>query len=220
RAGGGRPKRWPRNPPGGRLERGLRPVSAGTAASSFGQNRRRATPAGSAARTARPQPGQRSRCNRCSRISTATGGSSATWCRAGTPAGSRSSEDVAAAAAPRPVVDDLGHALEWKQRPPVTGMTRLAALLAPCPARPSPLTQPGRIVARRQRRVTRIALQPLLELLDPLRQRVELRVLRLQSRRQRQQHLDDRLASLRVDRLRLRALHTRSFATPKRVPAD
>jgi hypothetical protein len=75
-------------------------------------------------------------------------------------------------------------------------------------------------MARRQRRVRRVALQPLLELLDPLRQRSELRVLRLQPGRQRDQRIDHRLAPRRVDRLRLRALHTRSFATPKRVPAD
>jgi hypothetical protein len=99
-------------------------------------------------------------------------------------------------------------------------MARLAALLAPRPARPAALPQPGRIVARRQRRITRIALQPLLELLDPLRQRRPLRILRLQPRRQRQQRVHDRLAPRRVDRLRLRALHTGSFATPKRVPAD
>jgi len=99
-------------------------------------------------------------------------------------------------------------------------MTGLAALLAARPARASALPQPRRVVARRQRRVTRIALQPLLEFLDPLRHCGELRVLRFQPRRQRQQRLDDRLAPRRVDRLRLRALHTGSFATPKRVPAD
>jgi hypothetical protein len=129
-------------------------------------------------------------------------------------------EDVAATAALRPVVDDLAHPLDRKQRSPVPEMAPLTALLAARPPRPSALPQPRRIVARRQRRVARIALQPLLELLDTLRQRGELRVLRLQPRRQREQRVDDRLAPLRVDRLRLRTLHTRSFATPKRVPAD
>jgi hypothetical protein len=62
--------------------------------------------------------------------------------------------------------------------------------------------------------------QPLLELLDALRQRHDLRVLRLEPRRQRHQCLDDLLASSCVDRLRLRALRARSFATPNRVPAD
>ena len=63
-------------------------------------------------------------------------------------------------------------------------------------------------------------LQPLLELLDSLRQGRQLRVLRLQSRRQRQQYLDDRLAPLLADRLGFRALHIGSFAAPNRVPAD
>src|SRR6266540_2854322 len=129
-------------------------------------------------------------------------------------------EDVTATAACRPVVDDLRHPLDRKQRAPMTGMAGLPALLPPRPPRPAPLPQPGRIVARRQRRVTRVALQPLLELLNALRQRRQLRILRLQPRRQRQHDIDDRLASLRVDRLRVRPLHTRSFATPKRVPAD
>jgi hypothetical protein len=129
-------------------------------------------------------------------------------------------EDVAAATPLRPVLDHLAHPLERKQRPPMPAMARLPALLPPRPPRPAPLPQPRRIIARRQRRIARVAFEALLELLDPLRQRGELRVLRLQPRRQRQQHVDHRLASLRVDRLRLRALHTRSFATPKRVPAD
>jgi hypothetical protein len=54
----------------------------------------------------------------------------------------------------------------------------------------------------------RVPLQPLLKLPDTLRELRQLGVLRLQPRRQRQQHLDHRLAALRVDRLRLRALHT------------
>src|SRR5215207_3960485 len=99
-------------------------------------------------------------------------------------------------------------------------MTGLAAPRASRPARTSPLPKPGRVVARRQRRVTRVTLQPLLELLHTLRQRSQLRVLGLKSGGQREQRVDDLLAPLRVDRLRLQALHTRSFATPKRVPAD
>src|SRR5712692_5608169 len=129
-------------------------------------------------------------------------------------------EDVAAAAALRPVLDDLRHPLDRKQRPPVPRMARLAAPLPPRPPRAAPLPQPGRVVARRQRRIARIALQPLLKLLDPLSQLRELRLLRLQPRRQPEQRIDHRLTPLRIDRLRLQALHTRSFATPKRVPAD
>src|SRR6266498_651435 len=129
-------------------------------------------------------------------------------------------EDVTAATAPRPVLDNLGHSFDRKQRPPMPDVTGLAALLPSRPARPAPLPQPGRIMARRRRRITRVAFQPLLELLDTLRQLRELRVLRLQPRRQPEQRIDHRLAPLRVDRLRLQTLHTRSFATPKRVPAD
>ncbi len=99
-------------------------------------------------------------------------------------------------------------------------MARLPALLAARPARPPALPQPRRVVARRQRGVTRVSLQLLLELLHPLRQRSQLRILHLQPRRQRHQRADYRLASRRVDRLRLRALHTGSFAAPNRVPAD
>src|SRR5919198_6675826 len=102
-------------------------------------------------------------------------------------------EDVAAATALRPVIDDLAHALDRKQRPPVAGMSWLRAPPPPRAARPAPLPKPGWVVARRQRGVTGVTLQPLLELLDPLRQRRELRVLRLQTRRQRHQRADQRL---------------------------
>ena len=129
-------------------------------------------------------------------------------------------EDMAARAALWPVVNDVGHSFDRKQRAPVARMLRLSALLAPRPPRPAALPHPGRVVARRQRRVTRVALQPLLELLNTLRQRRQLRVLRLQSRRQRQQRLDRRLLPGCVDRLGPRALYTGSFAAPNRVPAD
>ncbi len=112
-------------------------------------------------------------------------------------------ENVAAATPLRPVIDDIRHPLDWKQRSPVTRMSRLSARLAPRPARAAALPEPRRVMARRERGVARVALQPLLELLDPLRQRSQLRVLRLQPRRQRHQRLDHRLASRRVDRLRL-----------------
>jgi hypothetical protein len=54
-------------------------VKAAIAASSFGPKQPDGTPAGSSARTVRPQSGQQSRCKRCSLISTANGGNSATW---------------------------------------------------------------------------------------------------------------------------------------------
>ncbi len=107
-----------------------------------------------------------------------------------------------------------------KQRPPVPNVARLAAALSARAAfLPTPRS-PRRILARRQRGVARVALQPLLKLPDTLRQLRKLGVLRLQSRRQRQRHLHHRLATMRVDRLRLRALHARPFATRARDPAD
>src|SRR5919198_931130 len=127
-------------------------------------------------------------------------------------------EDVTATTALRPVVDDLSRALDRKQRASVPDVAGLCALLPPRPPRPSPFPQPGRILARRQRRVERVALQLLLQLLDPLRQRRKLRVLRLQPRRQRQQRVDHGLAPLRINLLRLHPLHTRSFATPPPPP--
>src|SRR5439155_25879819 len=112
-------------------------------------------------------------------------------------------ENVAAATPLRPVIDDIRHPLGWEQRSPVTRMSRLSARLAPRPARAAALPEPRRVMARRERGVARVALQPLLELLDPLRERSQLRVLRLQPRRQRHQRLDQRLASRPADRLRL-----------------
>src|SRR6266496_162117 len=52
-------------------------------------------------------------------------------------------EDVTATAARRPVIDDLRHPLDRKQRPPVTDMAELPALLPPRPPRPASLPQPG-----------------------------------------------------------------------------
>ncbi len=127
-------------------------------------------------------------------------------------------EDVAAAAALRPVLDHLAHPLDRKQRPPMPNMARLAAPLSPRPPRPPPLCRPRRILARRQRRVMRVALQPLLELSNTLGELCQLGVLCFHSRRQRQQHLDHRLAPLRVDRLRLRALHTAFIRRPGAGP--
>jgi hypothetical protein len=128
-------------------------------------------------------------------------------------------EDVAAAAALRPVVDDVRDPFDREQR--VRSQDGQAARLA---CGPSPVT--GRFPSHgrswlggndelRESRFSRCSSSS-----TPLRQRRQLRALRLQPRRQRKEYLDDRLTPLRVDRLRLRTLHTRSFATPKRVPAD
>ncbi|MEA2302331.1 MAG: hypothetical protein QOE44_2866 [Solirubrobacteraceae bacterium] len=76
----------------------------------------------------------------------------------------------------------------------------------------------GRIGARRQRRVTRRAPNPPLELSDPL---VLLGYALLQPPDlliHPQQHRDDRVATLRIDRLGLRPLHTRNIPCKSRKP--
>jgi hypothetical protein len=117
------------------------------------------------------------------------------------------------------VIHDLGHPLDRKQGAPIPRMARLAARLRPVPRdRPRLPSQGGSWLGDSDE--LRESLRPLLELLDPLRQRGQLSILGFQPCRQRRQRLHDRLASRRVDRLRLRALHTGSFAAPNRVPAD
>jgi hypothetical protein len=179
-------------------------VRAAIAASNFGPKQPRGTATGSSARTVQPQSGHQTCWSRCSLISTASGGNSATWRRAGIPLGSLiPAEDVTATTAPRPALRDLCHPLDKNQHAPVPDMTGLAALLAPRPPRPAPLPQQRRIMTRRQPRVGRVPFRPLLELLDPLRQRHQLRILYLRPGSQSEQRIDHRLAPLRVDRLRL-----------------
>jgi hypothetical protein len=67
------------------------------------------------------------------------------------------------------------------------------------------------ILARRQRRVTRVTAKPALELLNP---RLKLRDPTIHL----QQHLDDRLTARRVDRLSLSALHTPTFDAAELCP--
>ena len=88
-----------------RRETRLRIASVATAASMRGPKAPAGTSAGSSARIASPQSGQRRRCRRCSVTSTAISGSSVTWRRAGSPAASSAiGEAVPASAAPRPML--------------------------------------------------------------------------------------------------------------------
>jgi hypothetical protein len=118
------------------------------------------------------------------------------------------------------VVDQPIDLRERLQRPPVAGMARLPTLLSPRAWRALARRRARRILAGRKRGVLRAAAQPPLELLHPCRQLRDLRLLRLDPRRQREQHRDDSLASLGVDRLRLGPLHTTRFASPAEVPSQ
>lgn len=128
-------------------------------------------------------------------------------------------EAMPAPAAPRPMVDHPSDLTLCKQRPPVTGMTGLATLPAPRSRLSPALRRLWRILARRRRRIPRVAIQPLLEILDTSDQLRDLSVLRVDPRRQRQQNRDDRLAPLLRDRLRLGPLHTARFAAPAADPS-
>jgi hypothetical protein len=98
-------------------------------------------------------------------------------------------------------------------------MARLATRPATRPVLAAPRRRPGRILARRLRRVPRRAPGLALELSDPLllprhprRQRLKPRRQPLVLRRQLQQHLDDHLTALLIDRIRLGPLHPRFVA--------
>src|SRR5438034_6931955 len=98
-------------------------------------------------------------------------------------------------------------------------MTVLATLLAPRSRLRPALRRIRRILARRRRRLARVAIQPLLEILDASNRLRDLSVLRVDPRRQRQQDADDCLAPLLIlDRLRPGPLHMTRFATPAGGP--
>src|SRR5215207_1513664 len=106
-------------------------------------------------------------------------------------------------------------------------MTGLAALRSARGILASPRRAARRIGARRLRRVARRPLDPTLELRDPLllpgdlrRQLLDLRLKPLVLRRQRQQHLNDGIATLLIDRLGLGALHTPKFDARRLCPPD
>src|SRR3954447_12346859 len=106
-------------------------------------------------------------------------------------------------------------------------MTGLAARLAPRRILAATRRAARRIGARRLRRVARRPLDPALKLRDPLllpgdlrRQLLDLRLKPLVLRRQRQQHLDDGIATLLIDRLGLGALHTPKFDARRLCPPN
>jgi hypothetical protein len=129
-----------------------------------------------------------------------------------------SGEHMTALAASGPLVDAVVARPRRQQRTPLALMPRLAAL--PAPRRILALSRRAarRIHARRLRRVARAAIQPALELCDPLtlpsdrlRQLLDLAV-------HPQQHLDHDLAAGVIDRLRFSPLHTTKFDAPELCP--
>jgi hypothetical protein len=121
-------------------------------------------------------------------------------------------KDVAAPAVLRPMLNHLIDRTRRQQLAAVTLVPRLSALRTPrailSPRRP-PLA--WRIRARRQRRVTRAPRELTLQLSHP---RFEL----LNTTIHRQQNLDYSLTPRVIDRLRLRALHTPTFAEAELRP--
>ena len=121
-------------------------------------------------------------------------------------------EHVAAATRHRPVVDKLVDYRRGQQLTTMTLVTRLPARGTARAVLATPTRRcPGPILARRQRRVARIATELALELLDP---RLKLRDPTIH----RQQHLDNRLTTGVIDRLRLSALHTQTFDNAQLCP--
>jgi hypothetical protein len=128
-------------------------------------------------------------------------------------------EDVPARTGGRPVLDDVVDRPRRQQRPALALMPGLATRPA---ARPvlAALGRPGRILARRLRRVARAAPQPALQIGDALvlpgdtlAQPRDLLV-------HPQQHRHDHVPALLVDRLGLGALHTTEFAAPALCPPN
>ena len=121
---------------------------------------------------------------------------------------------VAAIAAIGPMINDHIDRPRRQQRAALALMPRLATLTATRRILPAPWRRARRIDARRLRTVARAAVQPPLELRDPLiltsnprGQNLDLRLQPLVLRRQRQQNIDNRVTALLVDGLRLGTLH-------------
>src|ERR1019366_4732069 len=108
----------------------------------------------------------------------------------------RLGEHVTAPAPGRPVVDELVNCPRRQQVTTVPFMTRLPALRTTRAVLAAPAAQRRArwILARRRRRVSRVAPQPTLKLLDP---RLKLRDPAVH----REKHLDDRLPARVIDRL-------------------
>ena len=192
----------------------LRTDSTATAAWKRGPNALLATSAGSRARVRSPQPGQRTRGQRCSitrrrddrqlfdlMAHRLTHAEQLTH-----------REHVAALTALRPMLDHLIYRACRQQLAAVTLMPRLGALRTPGTI-PSPRWPPlaRRIRARRQRRVTRALRELALKLLHP---RFEL----LDTAIHRQQNLDNSLTPRVIDRLRLSPIHTPGFDEAELCP--
>src|SRR5580698_4405205 len=99
------------------------------------------------------------------------------------------------------MIDNLIDRPRRQQRTPLALMSRLTALPAPRRILLALGRATRRIRARRLRTVARTTTQPPLVLL-----------------RQRQQHRDDRITTLLIDRLRLDALHASYFDTAQLCP--
>ena len=134
-------------------------------------------------------------------------------------------ELTTAATAPGPVIDELIDRPRRQQRPALALMPGLSTLPAAGGVLAAPRRRAGRIGAGGLRRVTRRTIGLALKLRDPLvlpghprGQPLDLRRQPLVLRRQLQQHADDRLTALFVDRLRLRPLHTEGFDSARLCP--
>ena len=130
-------------------------------------------------------------------------------------------EGMPAATALGPVLDDLVHRprrQEWATLALVTGLsalftTRWILATLRCAG--------GRIGARGNRRVTRAAIQPALELSDPLILTSDTLSEHLDLTIHPQKHLHHDLPALVIDRLRLNPLHTKRFdSTPLCPPTN
>jgi hypothetical protein len=116
-------------------------------------------------------------------------------------------EDMAAATPLGPVLDHLIHRAHRQQLTPVSLLAGLRAWLAPGAVLAAPRRRGRRVDARRLRAIARAAIQPALELSDPLvlARNPLLKPPDLLIHTQQDRHHN--LAALIVDRLRLRALH-------------
>ena len=130
----------------------------------------------------------------------------------------RSAEHVAAGAALGPVVDELVERRDGRQMPTTSGMARLGAAPAPRGRSWAALRRPRRILAGRQRGVARTPVEALFKIGDadlkpPVRlaQLGDLSPEQRVLRREFEEHSDDRLASLLIDRLSLGALHAQGL---------
>ena len=149
-------------------------------------------------------------------------------------------EPMPAGAVSRPVLDDLVDRPRRQQRAALALMPWLSALLAPRRVLAAPWRRAGRIGAGRLRRVPRRALgrrarqiaagrtrrvtrrtpNPALKLRDPLVLLGDALLQPLDLLVHAQQHRDDDILALLVDRLGLSALHTPEFDAARLCPPD